>query len=199
MEKPIVIKYPDENKPLIFLDIDEVCNSLSYRCSLAYDINKRDIMTSRTDTRTYKLERKAADLDPTATGLILTLAQEMNASIVIVSTWRKIIKPHEFKRIFELAGFDIDDDLFAGCTDGRSEMGVRLAQCQDWRKAAGHKGPWICIDDSTPDYPDQSHLIAPDPHLGFGYHDYNNALERLRHQLEKEVEVSDQQALEPNP
>lgn len=166
----------DRNRPIIFLDIDEVCNSLSYRLSPAA---KWIVPGSIPGVEQDLCSRKLSELDPTSTGLVLTLAAAHGAGIVIVSTWRSLFPVTVFESLFKLRGFVVSEGLVLGCTDSRGGLGLREKQCMEWREAAGHVGNYVFIDDSVMDYQDKKRLVAPSGRIGFMVDDLERASQIL--------------------
>lgn len=167
---------------IFFLDIDEVCNSLSYRMSPAADW---PVPGSFPGIDQGIFSRLLRDLDPTATGLIMRLVKDYSAGIVIVSTWRKQVPINAFEEMFRLRGFPLPANTVMGCTDDRGEYGIREVQCMDWRNEAGHKGPYLFIDDSVGDYQDETRLVSPSGRIGFSIDDYERAVDIIEDQIKR--------------
>ena len=149
------------DRVVIFLDIDEVLNSVKHRLagysSLSY-------------------------LDPVAVRLVARLAELADADIVISSSWRKI---HSLETIRERLNSLTVDGLIASRIISVTPIDPsekRGREIQTWRDAQGHAGPYIIIDDSRTGFsPAQyaEHLVWCHPSDGFGFREYVLALRLL--------------------
>lgn len=79
---------------LIFLDFDGVMNSI------------RTTISRITETKNYRsfMERHQQELDPVAVRLVGRLAEEVNAKVIISSSWRKIHSLDEINVMLDFHG-----------------------------------------------------------------------------------------------
>jgi len=149
---------PNLIRPLIFLDIDGVLNSL--RTFLAFK----------------KLQLK--EVDPVAVNLMDRLVRETDADIVISSSWR-IGKPvpylqEVFRTYFSAPFYDcIIDKTPHLC-------GKRGDDIRDWLEAHPERHNYVIIDDDSDMLPSQkSRFVCTDDRVGFDVRDYRKALSIL--------------------
>jgi hypothetical protein len=115
---------------VIFLDIDGVLNSKRF-----IRANKNVIQS-----QTSLFERGAAELDPAAVKLMSDFATEMEAEVVISSSWRRLHKLSEICSMLKLAGWKARMPI--GVTPEDKDRGFRGDEVRMWLDIWDKKQGW---------------------------------------------------------
>lgn len=130
---------------IIFLDIDGVLNNAEWVRTL-YEENRKKGQLSY-------FERHENEIDPTRVKMISDFAIEMNASIVISSSWRKL------HPLYEINDMLIENGLYEGVQPigitPSLNSGYRGEEVQYWLEQNPHVTSYVIFDDDGDFYPHQ--------------------------------------------
>lgn len=153
------------NKPVIFLDIDGVIETIYWEKDTdgtwSYNVHKYG---------NEEINNKQA------IGWLNELYKKVPYDIVISSTWRYKMSKDQFQELFTRSGFNPDIKVIDVTPILYQQRGLEI---QEWIDNNNFKGKFIIIDDDS----DMCHLlpflVRCDCQLGFTIYDYQKALKLL--------------------
>ena len=152
---------------VIFLDFDGVLNSMKW-----YKRRKEMGM----EIPTSFLHRSQYELDEAAVKMMSDFVKEVQASVVVSSSWRILHPIEELREIVKVCGWDAPE--FIDVTP-RSEKGFRGGEVGQWLKQTYHTiQSHVIFDDDGDFYPDQP-LVKTSWELGLEQHHIDQAREIL--------------------
>jgi hypothetical protein len=168
MESEVIVVNPME--PVVFLDIDGVLNSDSWRCSPD---------RGRLPPKYAKVPRLWWDLNPALIRRLNRLTA--GKAVVVMSTWRFLYDWNPLKEALQERGLQgrlvgITPDL--ACLE-KPPLWVpaqRGAEVLAWRKEQGHVGPFVCLDDAEAFDDCADHLVRTSGETGITEADVDKAL-----------------------
>jgi len=125
-------------KPLLFLDIDGVLNSVQYYVKV--------------HEQHARYGQGIYSLDPAALVILERIVCETDCDIVLMSTWRRIHSVPRVIELFKLQGYDGDPPII-GITPISREFNVRrgneVAQYLSSQPFQGSLIRYVCLDDDS--------------------------------------------------
>jgi hypothetical protein len=147
------------NRKIIFLDIDGVLNGTLW----AGHLPRRSLLPPELADRAFEERR----LDPSCVARLRKLVTELDASIVISSTWRRRMDVPELAKLLFLYGYE--NPPVIGVTPevrDSTRFVTRGNEVAAWLDANGADGTlYVCLDDDDDYLPGQP-LVRTDLDLG---------------------------------
>lgn len=155
---------------LIFLDFDEVMNSILYRKTSRKKLLKEAIGEAKSkysmegkpadaESLNFFIKKKSVEVDPIAMNLLSHLVNETKAKVIICSTWRnqypfrldceeedsKVVE--RFKMLFDTLGYPSFPVI--GVTGYKGFRGLEVAECLDEIAKTEEIEEYLIIDDGA--------------------------------------------------
>jgi hypothetical protein len=155
-------------KPLLFLDVDGVLNSVQYYVKM--------------HEQHAKLGQGIYSLDPGALAILQYIVSSTDCNIVMMSTWRRIHSIDRIKELFTLQGYDGDPPIIGATPIFNSpdcKRGLEVAAYLQLSPFAGYLTQYVCIDDDSDFMPHQN-LVQCDNEYGLTEADAELAINLLK-------------------
>jgi hypothetical protein len=147
------------NQKLIFADVDGVLNGSLWAGHRPH----RSLLPPACADYAFEEQR----LDPSCIARLREVVNELDASIVISSTWRRRMAVAEFIKLFSLYGYENAPIIGATPEVGDPHNSItRGTEIAAWLEAnAARSTRYVCLDDDADYLPGQP-LVQTDVHLG---------------------------------
>ena len=173
----ILNRMPRKNQPIVFLDINNVLNSIGYFKSLSCANIKDRFKNEEINSKRRFIFQKAEYLCPVSTGIFVNLINEFNAAIVLINDWAKKMSVGEIAAVFKNRGFTLNEDIFLGNIDG--VYGEKpQKQIMEWIRLASTQVPYVVLDSRSDSY-SISNIVSPNAALGITLFEYQKAKDCL--------------------
>lgn len=163
---------------VIFLDFDGVLNSMRSVVAAGYSVRSWGMDDQIKDfANTGFLE---SGFDPLGVALLRHAVEELDAKIVVSSTWRKEVSFEAIKGIFKYEfKWENVDDIFIGVTpDLRQRRGYEILDWIEKNTVGVQNFRYAIIDDNSDMLAFQhERLVQTDAYEGFIFKDYKKLME----------------------